>query len=87
MKKYKNKLRYRSMHRGTKEADLFLGKFFDMYINKMTYEDLLLYEEFLDELNDNDILFIIKGQKEWSSKLPSKIVKLLDEFINSENFK
>ena len=28
MKKYKNKLKYRSWHRGTKEADLFLGSFF-----------------------------------------------------------
>ncbi|MBF96324.1 MAG: hypothetical protein CFH34_01217 [Alphaproteobacteria bacterium MarineAlpha9_Bin4] len=87
MKKYKNKLRYRSWHRGTKEADLFLGKFFDNYINKMSQEDLIKYEEFLDEFNDNDILLIIQGHKNWSTKLPTRIVKLLQEFIKNENFR
>ena len=87
MKKYKNKLRYRSWHRGTKEADLLLGKFFDYHADKMTYEVLLDYEDFLNKLNDNDVLYILKRQKTWSSKLPVNIVKLLEEFINSENFK
>ena len=87
MEKYKNKLRFRSWHRGTKEADLFLGRFFDKYINKMTKKDLLSYEAFLNELCDNDILFILKGQKSWPSNLPRKITKLLDEFINSENLR
>ena len=46
MKKYKNKLKYRSWHRGTKEADIFLGRFYDNYVSKMTKEDLILYETF-----------------------------------------
>ena len=41
MKKYKNKLRYRSWHRGTKEADLFLGRFFDKYVSKMSDKELI----------------------------------------------
>ena len=53
----------------------------------MTYEVLLDYEDFLNKLNDNDVLYILKRQKTWSSKLPVNIVKLLEEFINSENFK
>ena len=32
MKKYLNKLHYRSWHRGTKESDLFLGNFFDRLV-------------------------------------------------------
>ena len=48
MKKYKNKLKYRSWHRGTKEADIFLGKFYDRYASKMNKEDLVLYESFLN---------------------------------------
>ena len=87
MEKYKNKLRYRSWHRGTKEADLFLGKFIDHYINKMSEEDLFLYEKFLNELSDNDILFIIKGQKTWPANLPHSLTKMLNEYINSETFK
>ena len=43
MEKYKNKLKFRSWHRGTKEADLLLGRFIDKYINIMSYEDLSKY--------------------------------------------
>ena len=35
MEKYLNKLHYRSWHRGTKEADLFLGNFFNKYCSKL----------------------------------------------------
>ena len=86
MKKYKNKLRYRSWHRGTKEADLFLGKFIDTYINRMSKQELILYEEFLNKLSDNDILFIIKGEKAWPLNLPVRITEMIDEFINSATF-
>ena len=86
MEKYKNKLKFRSWHRGTKEADLLLGRFIDRYINGMSYKDLLSYEKFLNELNDNDILYIIKGEKTWPTNLPKRITKMLDEFLNSENF-
>ena len=87
MKKYKNKLKYRSWHRGTKEADLFLGKFFDMHVSKMTEEDLVLYEKFLNLLDDNDLLYIVKGEKDWNPIFPSKIVSLIEEFIKSENIR
>ena len=86
MEKYKNKLKFRSWHRGTKEADLLLGRFIDKYNNIMSHEDLLSYEKFLNELRDNDILQIIKGEKPWPANLPKRITKLLDEFLNSETF-
>ena len=63
MKKYKNKLKYRSWHRGTKEADLFLGKFFDRYVSKMEGKDLVLYEKFLNLIDDVELLYIVKGKK------------------------
>mgnify|MGYP001171874383 CR=1 FL=1 len=87
MKKYKNKLRYRSWHRGTKEADLLLGNFFDKHSPNMNHQELLLYEEFLNLLDDNDLLYIVKGHKDWPSNFPLKIVKRLKEFIKSENTK
>ena len=40
MKKYLNKLHYRSWHRGTKESDLFLGKFFDKYGESLNQKKL-----------------------------------------------
>jgi antitoxin CptB len=87
MKKYKNKLKYRSWHRGTKEADLFLGKFFDRYVSKMEGKDLVLYEKFLNLIDDNDLLYIVKGEKKWDTVFPAKIVSLLEEFIKSENIR
>ena len=87
MKKYKNKLKYRSWHRGTKEADLFLGKFFDKYVSKMTEKDLVLYEKFLNLVDDNDLLYIVKGKKNWESIYPKRIVSLVEEFIKSENIR
>ena len=50
MKKYLNKLHYRSWHRGTKEADLFLGNFFDHNQDKdaniMEYQEIKYLENF-----------------------------------------
>ena len=87
MKKYKNKLKYRSWHRGTKEADLFLGRFFDRYVSKMSYKELVLYEKFLNLVDDNDLLYIVKGEKKWDTVFPAKIVSLVEEFIKSENIR
>ena len=78
MQKYKNKLKYRSWHRGTKEADLFLGNFFDKYVSKMSDNDLVLYEKFLDLVDDNQLLYIVKGKKKWESSFPAKIVSLIE---------
>ena len=87
MQKYKNKLRYRSWHRGTKEADLFLGNFFDKYVSKMSDNDLALYEKFLDLVDDNQLLYIVKGKKKWESIFPVKIVSLIEEYIKSEDIR
>ena len=42
-----NKLKYRSWHRGTKEADILLGVFFDTNYTKMNKQEFLDYENFL----------------------------------------
>ena len=87
MKKYKNKLKYRSWHRGTKEADIFLGKFYDTYSSKMSKEDLILYENFLNLVNDNELLYMVRGEKSWDSRFSEKIINFIEEFIKSENFR
>ena len=63
MKKYLNKLHYRSWHRGTKESDLFLGKFFDKHGESLNQKQLELYDYFLSITNDNDLLLFVKGEK------------------------
>jgi antitoxin CptB len=51
---HRKKLIFRSWHRGTREADLLMGRFADSYIPQCSEEDLKLYEILLDEA-DPDI--------------------------------
>ena len=87
MKKYLNKLEYRSWHRGTKDADLFLGKFFDKYKGKIKKENLSNYENFLDAVNDDKIMLIIKNKYEWPKDISKEIIDLLEDYIKSEGFR
>ena len=87
MKKYLNKLEYRSWHRGTKEADLFLGKFFDKYKEEIRKKNLIDYESFLDAVNDDKIMLIIKNKYEWPKNISRDIINLLEDYIKSEGFR
>ena len=87
MKKYLNKLQYRSWHRGTKEADLFLGKFFNKYKEEIRKENLSHYERFLDAVNDDEIMLIIKDKYEWPKNISKEIIDLLEDYIKSEGFR
>ena len=49
------RLRFRAWHRGTKEADLMIGGFFDRYSAEWGEEDMAWYETFLEE-QDVDIM-------------------------------
>ena len=80
-----NKLKYRSWHRGTKEADILLGVFFDTNYKKMNNKELKDYEHFLDIVNDTDIVLIVQGKKKWPNNYPMSIVKLFQKHINRAN--
>lgn len=49
------RLRFRSWHRGTKEADLMVGGFFDAHSATWTDADIAWFEAFLEE-QDVDIM-------------------------------
>ena len=87
MEKYLNKLKYRSWHRGTKEADIFLGTFFNKNAYKMSLKELKDYERFLFEINDNELIYIIRKEKPWPESLPKNIIKLMEIYIASGNSK
>jgi len=84
---YKRRLRYRCWHRGTREADLLLGNFYDSCYNDFTKNEKNLFESFIDNINDSDILYYITGEKPWPNSLPKLIVVLFSEFIKRENYK
>ena len=47
--------KFRSWHRGTREADYMIGGFFDRYYASWSEEDLLWFERLLDE-DDVDVM-------------------------------
>lgn len=49
------RLRFRSWHRGTKEADLLIGGFFDRHGEGWNDDDIALFESLLEE-QDVDIM-------------------------------
>ena len=55
------RLKMRSMRRGIKEMDIILSGFAEAHLIKMSGAQLNLYEEFLDE-NDQDLYKWLSGQ-------------------------
>ena len=49
------RLRFRAWHRGTREADLMIGGFFDRYANGWNDEEMIWFETLLEE-QDVDIM-------------------------------
>ena len=74
----KNKIKYRSMYRGTKEMDLLLSSFVADIINILSTSELKKLNDFLN-CNDEDI------NNYYINKIPIKLFdnkKILDLFIN-----
>jgi len=58
----RKRLKFRSWHRGIKEADILLGSFADRFLEKMSSEHLDKYETLLREA-DSDIVAWITGDR------------------------
>ena len=77
------KLLFRSWHRGTREADLMVGRFAEHYVPTLDEAGLDIFEELLDE-NDPDIFDWISGR----TPLPMlPITPLLQDMLNFYNGK
>ena len=74
---FKRNIIYKSSKRGIKENDILLGNFVKENINKISLEEMKIYDKFLDE-NDIEIFNWISKDK----KLPERynhsfMIKLL----------
>jgi|TARA_R110002096_G_scaffold435770_1_gene662608 antitoxin CptB len=58
----RKRLKFRSWHRGIKEADILLGSFADKFLEKMDQTELDDYENLLREA-DSDIVAWITGDR------------------------
>lgn len=72
----RKRLGFRSWHRGTREADLIMGRFADRYVPEMTQEQLGRYERLL-ELSDPDLYNWMTGREPVPAEHDSDVMRLL----------
>lgn len=75
----RRRLRFRSWHRGTREADLILGRFADAHLQGFTAEQLDRYAALLEK-SDPDIYDWLTGKASPPEADDSDVLKLLKNF-------
>ena len=70
------RLRYRAWHRGTQEADLLIGGYFDLYGASWTEEQMLWFETLLEE-QDVDIMAWAIGTQPAPARFQGEMMKRL----------
>ena len=75
----RKRLAFRSWHRGTREADLLLGRFADRYLATFTPSQLDRYEALLAE-NDPDIYDWLSGREPVPGLHDHEVMGLLRSF-------
>ena len=71
-----NKIKYRSLYRGTKEMDLFVNKFVNSVIENLDFNQLIVLDELIN-LGDEEL---IKISDQEIDKNENKVLILLKNF-------
>lgn len=73
------RLKFRSWHRGTREADMMIGGFFDRYGQTWSADDMDWFEAFLEE-QDVDIMAWAMGTQtvpeKWAGTMMTAFARL-----------
>lgn len=72
----RKRLLYQSLHRGCKETDMILGNFATKYLEKLSDEEIDLYEKFLNE-TDWDIYAWVVGSQNLPAEHHNKVVEMI----------
>ncbi len=76
--KMREKLRFRSWHRGTREMDLLMGSFADRYLPDFSDEELAAYEALL-VCNDPELYDWITGAQPVPDEYDNAVTRKLKE--------
>ncbi|TDI63640.1 MAG: succinate dehydrogenase assembly factor 2 [Alphaproteobacteria bacterium] len=79
MDDWRKKLKFRSWHRGMKEADIILGRFADVYLPQLTKQELYQFDALL-ACTDHVLLDWINGRVKVPEEYDNNIMKLLKNF-------
>ena len=80
----RQKLRFRSWHRGTREMDMILGSFADRYIQEFSESELDEYEELLC-CSDPDLYNWYTGKEPVPEDQDTIMMKKFQDFQISKN--
>ena len=75
----RRRLKFRSWHRGTREADLLMGSFADAHLDAFGDDQLDLYEEILLE-EDPDIYDWMNGRAPLPERVNNAVMRLMMDF-------
>jgi antitoxin CptB len=75
----RRRLHFRSWHRGTREADLILGRFADAHLAGLSPEQLDRYAALLEK-SDPDIYGWLTGSLQIPPAVDNDVFRLLKEF-------
>jgi antitoxin CptB len=75
----RRKLRFRAWHRGTKEADLMMGRFADSYLEQFGAEELEQFSALLEE-TDLDVYGWVIGREPVPEAHRTPVMDLLQQF-------
>ena len=78
----RKRLLYQSLHRGCKETDMILGNFAIAHLDKLSDDEIDLYENFINE-KDWDIYAWVIGSQELPKEHDNKIVRMI---LDGKNF-
>jgi antitoxin CptB len=77
----RRKLKFRAWHRGTREADLLLGRFADAHLDAFGADQLDRFDALLNE-SDPDIYDWVTGRQHPPAAHANDVIELLRRFIN-----
>ena len=75
----RKKLRFRAWHRGTKEADLMMGRFADVHLRHFGAEELDQFSALLEE-QDLDVYGWVIGRDPVPEEHRTRVMDLLQAF-------
>ncbi len=75
----RKRLMFRSWHRGTREADLILGRFAEQHLDRFGVRELEQYEDLL-AYSDPDIYGWYSGREPLPERLRNPVTMLLKKF-------
>ena len=70
---------FRSWHRGIREMDLVLGRFADEHIDKLTDDELTVYEALM-EVPDRDLLKWVTGEAPVATNYDTPVFRRVRDF-------